>query len=75
MVILKYELPPEEETKNALLERKAELTKLNEEVEEKVSSIDEKIQKALENISFKLPEKEELPDFLKGENVDNITAG
>ena len=70
-----YELPPEEETKNALLERKAELTKLNEEVEEKVSSIDEKIQKALENISFKLPEKEELPDFLKGEKVDEITAG
>ena len=70
-----YELPPEEETKNALLERKAELTKLNEEVEEKVSNIDEKIQKALENISFKLPEKEELPDFLKGENVEEITAG
>ena len=70
-----YELPPEEETKNALLERKAELTKLNEEVEEKVSSIDEKIKQALENISFKLPEKEELPDFLKGEKVDNITAG
>lgn len=70
-----YELPPEEDTKNELLERKAELTKLNEEVEEKVAGIDEKIQKALENISFKLPDKEEIPDFLKGEKVDEITAG
>ena len=52
-----------------------ELTKLNEEVEEKVAGIDEKIQKALENISFKLPDKEEIPDFLKGEKVDEITAG
>ena len=57
------------------MERKAELTKLNEEVEEKVAGIDEKIQKALENISFKLPDKEEIPDFLKGEKVDEITAG
>lgn len=67
-----YELPPEEDTKNQLLERKAELTKQNEETEEKISDIDEKIQKALENIKFKLPEKEEIPDFLKNENVDII---
>ena len=66
-----YELPPEEETKNSLLERKEELTRLNEEVEEKISDFDEKIKNALENIKFKLPD-EEIPDFLKGENVDAI---
>lgn len=67
-----YELPPEEEMKKEMLERKAELTKQNEETDEKILDIDEKIKNALENISFKLPEKEELPDFLKSENVENI---
>ena len=67
-----YELPPEEEMKKEMLERKAELTKQNEETEEKISDIDEKIKKALENISFKLPEKEELPDFLQSEQVEKI---
>jgi len=66
-----YELPPEEETKNSLLARKEELTRQNEEVEEKISDFDEKIKNALENISFKLPD-EEIPDFLKGEDVDAI---
>ena len=66
-----YELPPEEEMKKEMIERKNELTKQNEETDEKISDIDDKIKKALENISFKLPE-EEIPDFLKGENEEDI---
>lgn len=67
-----YELPPEEEMKKEMIERKNELTKQNEETDEKISDIDDKIKKALENISFKLPENEEIPDFLKGESEEDI---
>ena len=37
-----------------------------------IEDIDSKIKKALENVNFKIPEKEEIPSFLQGENVDIV---
>ena len=38
-----------------------------------LSDIDSKIKKAMENINFKIPDKEDIPEFLKGENVDVVS--
>ena len=38
-----------------------------------IEDIDLKIKKALENVNFKIPEKEDIPDFLQGENVDIVS--
>ncbi len=38
----------------------------------KLDEIDSKIKKALENINVKIPEKEDIPEFLAGENIDVV---
>ena len=38
-----------------------------------LDEIDSKIKKALENVNFKVPDKEEIPAFLQGENVDIVS--
>lgn len=37
-----------------------------------LNEIDSKIKKAMENANFKIPDKEDIPDFLKNENVERI---
>lgn len=58
-----YEIKPEEE--------KFEKRDMSRE-ELSLEEIDSKIKKAMENANFKIPDKEEIPDFLKGENVEKI---
>lgn len=38
-----------------------------------IEEIDSKIKKAMENANFKIPDKEEIPDFLKNEDVDIVS--
>ena len=38
-----------------------------------LEEIDSKSKKALENVNFKVPEKEEIPALLQGENVDIVS--
>ena len=53
-------------------EEKFEKRDMNRE-ELSLEEIDSKIKKALENVNFKVPEKEEIPAFLQGENVDIVS--
>lgn len=38
-----------------------------------LEEIDSKIKKAMENANFKIPEKEDIPEFLKGEEVEIVS--
>ena len=53
-------------------EEKFEKRDMNRE-ELSLDEIDSKIKKALENVNFKVPDKEEIPAFLQGENVDVVS--
>lgn len=59
-----YEIKPVEENFEKRDMKREELS---------LSDIDSKIKKAMENINFKIPEKEDIPEFLKGENVDIVS--
>lgn len=59
-----YEIKPVEENFEKRDMKREELS---------IADIDSKIKKAMENINFKIPEKEDIPEFLKGENVDIVS--
>lgn len=59
-----YEIKPVEENFEKRDMQREELS---------LSDIDSKIKKAMENINFKIPDKEDIPEFLKGENVDVVS--
>ncbi len=58
-----YEIQSEEEKFEKREEDREEL---------KIEDIDDKIKKAMENVNFKIPDKEEIPDFLKNEDIDIV---